>query len=44
MDEVLVVAASGEKVLRWFESDVVAPDGTVVARVRKQLYIRLKRR
>lgn len=27
----------------WFENDVVADDGTVVARVRKQLYVRRKR-
>ncbi len=43
VDEVLAAAATGEKVLRWFESDILAPDGTVVARVRKQLYIRRNR-
>jgi len=30
-------------VLRWFECEIVAADGTVVARVRKQVYIRRKR-
>lgn len=36
-------AAGGDKVLRWFETDVVDRDGEVVARVRKQLYVRRKR-
>lgn len=40
VDEVRAVADAGETVLRWFRVDVVAPDGTVVARVRKQLYVR----
>ena len=35
-------AAAGGKVLRWFEVDVKTASGDVVARVRKQLYIRLK--
>jgi acyl-coenzyme A thioesterase PaaI-like protein len=35
-------AADGERVLRWFPVDVVATDGTVIARVRKQLHIRRK--
>ncbi|WP_081480631.1 DUF4442 domain-containing protein [Serinicoccus profundi] len=38
--ELREAAADGAKVLRWFETDVVADDGTVVARVRKQLYVR----
>lgn len=38
--ELRAEAAGGAKVLRWFETDVVADDGTVVARVRKQLYVR----
>jgi hypothetical protein len=37
-------AASGDKVLRRFDTDVVARSGEVVARVRKQLYARLKPR
>ncbi len=40
VDEVRAAADTGEKVLRWFAVDVVAADGTVVARVRKQLYVR----
>ena len=35
-------AAGGDKVLRWFETDVTTASGEVVARVRKQLYVRLK--
>lgn len=42
LDEVRAAAESGSKVLRWFETEVRAADGTVVARVRKQLYIRKK--
>lgn len=38
--EVRAAADSGVKVLRWFEVDVVGADGAVVARVRKQLYVR----
>lgn len=37
-------AACGEKVLHWFETDVATASGEVVARVRKQLYVRLKPR
>ncbi|GAA2494855.1 DUF4442 domain-containing protein [Streptomyces thermolineatus] len=33
---------NGEKALVWFENEVVAADGTLVARVRKQLYVRRK--
>ena len=40
--EVREAAASGEKVLRWFTADLTTRDGAVVARVRKQLYVRLK--
>lgn len=43
VDEVRAAAASGDKVLRWFESEVVDRDGNVVARVRKQVYVRRKR-
>jgi acyl-coenzyme A thioesterase PaaI-like protein len=37
-------AASGDKVLRWFDTEVVTASGALVARVRKQLYVRLKPR
>ncbi len=36
-------AAEGEKVLRWFEVDVVDNQGKLIAKARKQLYIRRKR-
>ncbi|MBB5955640.1 acyl-coenzyme A thioesterase PaaI-like protein [Saccharothrix tamanrassetensis] len=35
-------AAGGGKALLWFPVEVVAEDGSVVARVRKQVYARLK--
>ncbi|HEU4670323.1 MAG TPA: DUF4442 domain-containing protein [Dyella sp.] len=35
-------AADGGKVLRWFETEITTAEGEVVARVRKQLYVRLK--
>lgn len=43
LDELRAAAEGGAKVLRWFSTDVVADDGTVVARVRKQIYVREKR-
>jgi acyl-coenzyme A thioesterase PaaI-like protein len=42
VQEIQAAAAGGERVLRWFESDIVDDDGAVVARVRRQLYIRRK--
>lgn len=42
LEELRAAAAGGEKVLRWFEVDVKTAAGTVVAKVRKQLYVRLK--
>ena len=44
VDELRVAAAGGDKVLRWFGTDVTTASGDVVARVRKQLYVRLKPR
>lgn len=41
--ELRLAAAGGERVLRWFEVDVRGANGTLVARVRKQLYVRLKK-
>ena len=43
VDEVRAVAETGEKVLRWFETPVTDASGEVVARVRKQVYVRRKR-
>ncbi len=40
LDEVRAATADGAKVLRWFETDLVTADGTLVARTRKQLHIR----
>jgi acyl-coenzyme A thioesterase PaaI-like protein len=40
--ELRAAAADGSKVLRWFQVELKTADGTVVARVRKQLYVRLK--
>lgn len=37
-------AAGGGRALLWFPVEVVAADGTVVARVRKQVYVRRKDR
>ena len=42
LDALRAATANGEKVLRWFETDVVDADGEVVARTRKQLYVRRK--
>lgn len=43
IEDLRAAAASGEKVLRWYETNVISADGTVVATVRKQIYVRLKR-
>jgi hypothetical protein len=43
LDEIRATTADGEKCLRWFMVDVVDADGELVARVRKQLYVRRKR-
>ncbi|MDT0446324.1 DUF4442 domain-containing protein [Streptomyces johnsoniae] len=42
VEEIRRAAEDGAKVLPWFDCTVVAADGTVVARVRKQLYVRRK--
>ena len=42
LDELLAATAGGEKALRWFHADVVDEQGEVVARTRKQLYVRRK--
>jgi acyl-coenzyme A thioesterase PaaI-like protein len=43
VEEIRAAAADGDKHLHWFPVDVVDADGEVVARVRKQLYVRRKR-
>ncbi len=43
LDDIRAAAADGGKHLRWFETEIVDAEGEVVARARKQLYIRRKR-
>lgn len=43
VEQVLEQTAAGEKALVWFDTDVVGEDGSVIARVRKQVYARRKR-
>lgn len=43
LDRIRAAAADGAKVLEWFDVDVVDAAGDVVARVRKQVYVRRKR-
>jgi len=43
LDELRAATATGEKYLRWFDVDVKTADGKLIARVRKQLYVRRKR-
>jgi acyl-coenzyme A thioesterase PaaI-like protein len=42
VDEIRAAAAGGRKVLRWFGSDIYDRGGTLVARTRKQVYVRRK--
>lgn len=42
LEEIRAATADGEKYLRWCETEIVDADGEIVARVRKQLYIRRK--
>ena len=43
LDELRADTAGGDKVLRWFDTEIRDGDHEVVARVRKQLYLRRKR-
>ncbi|MBP6215895.1 MAG: DUF4442 domain-containing protein [Luteimonas sp.] len=43
LDDLRARAAGGGKVLHWFDTDIVDAAGEVVARVRKQVYVRRKR-
>ena len=43
LDELRAATANGEKALRWFETEVRTAGGEVIARVRKQIYVRRKR-
>ncbi|WP_245851870.1 DUF4442 domain-containing protein [Mobilicoccus massiliensis] len=40
VEELRAAAEGGKKVLRWLENDIVDTAGTLVARVRRQLYVR----
>ncbi|MGA9335656.1 MAG: DUF4442 domain-containing protein [Rudaea sp.] len=42
LDEIRAATANGEKCLRWFEVPVKTADGELIARVRKQVYVRRK--
>ena len=42
LDELRIATAGGDKVLRWFDADVVDEQGEVLARTRKQVYVRRK--
>ena len=42
LDELRAATVNGEKYLRWFETEIRTVAGEVVARVRKQLYVRCK--
>ncbi|MEU6235286.1 DUF4442 domain-containing protein [Kitasatospora sp. NPDC047058] len=42
--EIRELTQEGKKALVWFDTEVLSADGSVVARVRKQLYVREKRR
>lgn len=42
VEELRTAAASGDKVLHWFDTPVTTASGEVVAHVRKQVYVRLK--
>jgi acyl-coenzyme A thioesterase PaaI-like protein len=44
LDEIRAATASGDKYLRWFSTEVTTAGGDVIARVRKQLHVREKRR
>lgn len=43
VDQLRAEADSGEKVLHWLTNEVVDRDGVVVARIRKQIYVRKRR-
>ncbi len=43
LDELRAATAGGEKYLRWCDVDVKTASGEVIARVRKQIYVRRKR-
>ena len=42
LDEIRAATANGEKTLRWLSVEVIDRQGDVVARIRKQIYVRRK--
>ncbi|TWI04960.1 acyl-coenzyme A thioesterase PaaI-like protein [Luteimonas cucumeris] len=44
LDEIRQATANGDKYLRWFDTEVVDASGDVVARLRKQVYVRRKKK
>ena len=42
LDEIRVATANGEKTLHWLPVEVIDRQGDVVAKIRKQLYVRRK--
>lgn len=44
IDRIREQAAGGEKVLTWFSTNLTGEEGETIARVRKQVYVRRKRR
>ena len=43
VDTIREATAGGAKYLHWFQTEVVDAEGDVIARIRKQVYARLKR-
>jgi len=44
LEELRAATASGEKYLRWCETQIKTADGELIARVRKQIYVRKKQK
>ena len=42
LDEIRAATANGDKTLRWLPVEVIDQQGDVVARIRKQIYVRRK--
>ena len=43
LDQIRAATANGDKYLHWFQTEVKTQSGEVIARVRKQIYVRRKR-
>ena len=43
LDEIRTATANGDKYLRWCETEIRTEAGELIARVRKQIYVRRKR-